>query len=181
MKKIKNYISVLLVILFSYLCVGCSSNLNTYSSNITKSMKSVKTIQIEEVITDNEVIVHKYVENIKFNDKNAEITSTTSDLSSSFELKDTSETKTVENVDRNSIFKIDLNEDYVSSYTYEDAVLTVNVSKDNVSKVLNNVELSVSNDAILTFTFEDKKIMSITCTFKTTTEKDVVINASYGY
>lgn len=182
MKKIKKYVSFLVIILALFLCVGCSEDLESSTSNIEKSMKSVKTIETVQTIEDNGILVYSFKKSITFTDgNNVKVVNTTSTLSSELTLVDEVKEETIENIDRDSLFGLNLDETLISKSSYEDNKLYVEVSKENIQKVMNDDSIKILDLAVLTFTFESKKIINITCTFKTETSKDVMISTNYGY
>lgn len=151
------------------------------TKQMKKSMDSVAKIETKATVSDSGIVVYGHNKELVLNGNTGELTTTISELNSSFVLADTTESETVENVKRSSLISFNINKSLISDYTFENDVLTCQVAKSNIAKILGLETFSIKDKATLVFTFKNKKIMSITCTFQTESSKDVVVSAVYSY
>ena len=181
MKK-HNLLLILVSILMILFITGCAnSKLKKYSKYITKSMNDVVSIDINVEATDQNVLVYKYLRDIKLTDNKAEFQTTISTLSSNFILEDKVSSETVENIDRSKLNTINLNKELLDEFSIKSGVLEAKINANNLSKVLGSNSLEIEGKANLKITYEKKKIVKLECDFKTKSTKDVIININYNY
>ena len=174
---------LIIVSIFTLIFVsGCAnSKLKKYTKYINKSMDSVSNISILVDVKDENVLVYKYVRNIKFDGTSANIETIESTLSSSFILEDKVSSDSITDIDRKKINSINLSKDLLESFEIKSSVLKASINKDNISKVLGSNSLTILENAELTITYNKKQISKLECVFKTESGKDVVINIEYNY
>lgn len=185
MKTRKLILTGLLIVITVSLMFTLSScnKLNKYAKMINKSVDQVVSIELDIQMSDQSQLVYEYNNKITITDNKAHVEVTTSSLNSSFELASTTSTEDIENVNRKDLFQIDLNHKYLVSYEKEKNIVTCEVSKENIVNVLKNshTNLDIAENAKLVLTFENKRLMTISCKYQTSTAKDVEINAKYTY
>lgn len=173
-----------MVLIFSVMFTLSSCNkLNKYAKMINKSVDKVASVELDIKMSDQSQLVYEYKSKTTITDNKAHVEIATSSLNSSFELETKTSAEDVENVNRQEIFTIELDNKYLVSYKKEKNTVTCEVSKENMANVLKNwdTNLDIANHATLVLTFEDKKLMTVTCTYQTSTIKDVEISAKYTY
>lgn len=177
-----NLIFILAIILMIPSLFSCAnSKLNKYNKYLNKSMDSVTNISINVQMKDQEVIVYKYLRNLKLDGNNMNIEITESTLSSNFVLEDKVTTENVTDVDRAKLNSIKLSKELLTEFTIKNSVLNAKVSKENISSVLGSNSLNIYEDALLILTYEKKLISKIECSFKTESLKEVNIIIDYSY
>ena len=180
----KKYSLILIIVsIFMLIFVsGCAnSKLKKYTKYINNSMDSVSNIALLVEVKDENVLVYKYVRNIKFDGVNANIETIESTLSSSFILEDKVSNDFISDIDRDKINSINLSKNLLESFEVKSDVLKATINKDNISKVLGSNSLEILENAELTITFNKKQISKLECVFKTESGKDVVLNIEYNY
>lgn len=161
---------------------GCAnSKIKKYTKYINSSMETVRNISITVDVTDNDVLVYKYVRNINIDGVNAKIETIESTLSSSFVLEDKVSSDSITDIDKKSLNSINLTKKLLDSFEVKSGVLKATINKDNISSVLGSNSLLILDNAELTITFNKKELSKLECVFKTESGKDVVINIEYNY
>lgn len=176
--------SVSIVLLFSLIFTLSSCNkLNKYAKMINKSVNSVKAVELNIQMSDQSQVVYIYQHKTTITDNKAHVEITTSSLNSSFVLESKTVTEDVENANREELFQIELNHKYLVNYEKGKNTVTCEVAKENMTNVFKNchTNLDIAGNANLILTFENKKLMTVNCTYQTSTAKDVEIRATYAY
>lgn len=176
--------SCTIIMMFVMMLTLTSCNkLKKYNKMIKKSNSSVVSLELDIQMLDQEQLVYEYNNKTTINGSNATVVTALSTLNTNFELETNQQTEQVANVNRDDLFKINLDSKYLASFTKEKEQVTCEVTKDNLSNVLTNCEasLDLATNATLVLTFADKKLTKVTCTYQTTTNKSIAINATYTY
>ena len=182
MRKIIRNIMLVLVALF--VCSSCEQEVGfkDYVNYLNDSMKSVNTIESNIKAYDTTILVYEYNNLTVFIDAgNAEITKTITSLNNSFELETKTEKNTVENINRDNLLNINLEESLLNNLKIDEGKLTFSVTSSNINKVLNYKDLVVSSDAEFELSFTNKKISNIKIMLVTASNKNVEVNISYLY
>lgn len=187
MKKLFIFIGIFVVLLssFSLMFVGCNKDDDNDEPAVVvtwkDNMKDLKSFQSETVMKDNGVVVHKYVKKVEYTTgDNATITTETSKLNSSFEL-DTTYAKEDKEIKREYALAVRLDEALYETYNESSTMIMGTVSNTYINSVLNTTGLEITGVATIVFNMTDNKLMSIVCTYKTTSNLDVTTTVAYVY
>lgn len=172
---------VTLTALVVVVVLNTNSPIKNCDKNIKSSMNIVSSIETNVTMTDTDVVVYQYVKEIVLENGNASIETNTSTLGNSFALETKTTNETIENFDRSTLVNVNLKEDSFISYKLENEVLEATIDSEHIGEVFNNENLTIDGQARLVITFDDKKVLNVTCTFKTLSNKDVVISIDYNY
>lgn len=176
--------SFTLVIMFvlTFTLTSCNK-LNKYQKMIQTSSQTVSVMEFDVKMTDQSQVVYEYFTKTSISGANATVEMETSKLNASFILEKSKTTEFKENINRDEIFKIDLNHKLLASYKKTKTEVTCEVTKENMAKVLKNAEVNLDmvSNATLILTFEDKKLVTVNCTYQTSSSKQVEIRAKYTY
>lgn len=174
--------TILMMVIMMFTLTSCNK-LKKYNKMIMNSTSSVASLELDIQMLDQSILVYEYNNKTTINGTSASVVITLSSLNENFELETTQQTEEVANMNRDDLFKINLDSKNLASFTKEKDVITCEVSKANLTTVLTNCDasLDLATNASLVLTFADKKLTKVTCTYQTTTNKTVVINATYTY
>ncbi len=175
--------AVVVIALVIVLIVINANGLKKYNKMIDNSAQTVLEINVDIQLKDQSELVYQHYTTTKISETNATIEETISSLGPNFVLDTTSNIQTKEGIKKEDLVGISLDKESLSNVKIKKNLITCEVSKENLSKVLknNDIYLDMNGNAELIITFEDKKLKSIVCTYKTSTAKDVIINATYAY
>lgn len=175
-------IALVLTVTLALTLTSCNK-LNKYQKMINKSTETVNVIELDIKMTDKSQLVYERFTKTTISSGNATVEIATSKLNASFTLETSKTTEFIENINRNDVFKIDLNHKLLASYTKNKTQVTCEVTKENMVSVLKNADanLDMASNATLVLIFEDKKLMTVTCTYQTTSLKNVEISVNYTY
>lgn len=181
----KRIITLVLIFAAMFIFVGCGKDNNSidkHNENIMDSMEAVKVVNSSIQVFDTEVLVYevKTVTTV-LEDNSAEVVKTTSALGTNFALETKETTETVESVNRNEFFKLNLKEEFLENIEYTDGNLSCEVKAENFQNVFNTEELEISGNAKLVFTYSDKKLSEVKVTFDTASNKNVVATVTFSY
>ena len=166
------------------ICSGCDKKVefNDYVSYLKDSMNSVQTITNNIKAYDSNILVYEYNNQFVFLENgNAEETKTVTSLNASFELETKTDKNTIENVEKDKLLNLNLNNDLLSNLKIENNKLTFNLTPENIKSVLNFNDFDINGDAKCEFNFNGKKINDIKITFVTSSNKNVEVTISYQY
>ncbi len=174
--------TIVMMFVMMFTLTSCNK-LKKYNKMVKKSTSSVVSLELDIQMLDQAQLVYGYNNKTTISGENATVVTTLSNLNANFELETNQQTEQVANVNRDDLFKINLDSKHLSSFTKEKDVVTCEVAKENLTKVLTNCDasLDLATNASLVLTFAEKKLTKVTCTYQTTTNKTVVINATYTY
>ena len=181
MRKLRLLCTILSIFIVIFMSSCANSKLKKYNKYIVKSMNDVSNINVVVDVTDDNILVYKYVKNVVLNGTSAKIETIESTLSSSYVLEDKVSNDSVSDIDRSKLNSINLSKNLLETLEIKSNILKTTINKDNVSKVLGSNTLDILENAQLTITFNKKQITKLECVFKTTSGKDVVINVEYSY
>lgn len=181
-KIITTSITLAVILTLVFTLTSCNK-LNKYQKMIDKSTETVMIMEFDMKMTDQSQVVYEYFTKTTISNENATVEIETSKLNASFILEKSKTTEFKENISRNEIFKIDLNHKLLSSYKKTKTEVTCEITKENMAKVLKNadINLDMTSNATLVLTFEDKKLMTVNCTYQTSSSKNVEISVKYTY
>lgn len=166
------------VILLIVLLTG--NKLDKCTKYLNKSMEEAVSISATTTIKDQDLVVYQYIKSIEKGDK-ITVTETVKEYNSSFQLKETTEVTEVESFDSSSLLSINLSKDVLSDYEFKNNILSFDLSKEELMKVLNTKEISASQNAHLEFKFDNKKIHEIMINFTTESGKSASVVITYRY
>lgn len=166
------------VALFTFSSCGKVDNC---SKMITSSIKSVNSVVSTTSILDQGEKVYEQIREVIYDDEtNATIKTTTSKMNSSFVLESSSSLDSGE-VKKEELVNVNLNKKVLQNFEEKDGVYTFDVAKENVGQVISIENVEIADNTHFVLTFDNKKIVNITCTFKTSSQKDVTIRTEYTY
>lgn len=146
-----------------------------------ENMTEIVSIKTETIMKDSGVIVYKYVKNLEYESgENANIVTETSTLNSSFEL-DTTYSKEQKVIKKENTLAINLDRNLYLTFNSSENVIMGTVNNENINKVLNTSGLEIKDFATIMITFNENKLNTIVCNYKTSTNKDVTMTVVYGY
>ncbi len=174
--------TIVMMIMMMFTLTSCNK-LKKYNKMVKKSTSSVVSLELDIQMLDQAQLVYEYNNKTTITGANATVVTSLSTLNTNFELETNQQTEQVANMNRDDLFKINLDSKYLASFTKEKDVVTCEVTKDNLTNVLTNCDasLDLATNATLVLTFADKKLTKVTCTYQTTTNKTVVVSATYAY
>lgn len=184
MKKLLITLFASFILLFSS-CNACNqSSFKKSVKSISKDLLNVTYVSQSITMKDKDVLVFDFEQTTSFKEGNlAEITTITKTLSNkTFELETEKRTDT-QNVDRNKLVSLDLNfivKDLKDFNITKDQI-TFTASKNQAMKILGLTNTEFIDGAYFEFNFTNKRISSINVSYKTNTNKDVLINTIYNY
>ena len=182
MKKMKKIFVLSLLTLLSL--TSCGNNLNSYSKKINKSIKNAVEVVETLIIEDGDVEVYKMVKTITlhYEDKlvSGIISTAEHNLSSNFTYVESTSSDTFEG-ESNVVFSLNLNKDYFVDYSLTKGVLTGEVKKESAKNFFNVEALDCSTNPYVEIVLENKLLTSYSCSYLTTSEKEVSINVTYSY
>lgn len=145
------------------------------------NMKDIVSITTETTMKDSGVVVYKYVKKLEYiSGNNASIITETSTLNASFEL-DTTYEKEEKVIKKENTLAINLDKNLYLSFNSNENVIMGTVTNENINTVLNTTGLEIKDVATIIITFNENKIKTIECSYKTLTNKDVTTTVVYGY
>ncbi len=178
MKKMLFLLPIFLLLIF----VGCSSNkLTKYNKQIEKSIETVGVVSSKIEMKDSGVLIYEYLKVESVTEDKLNVKIDISSLDETFTFKKQSSTETVEDLNRNSFLPFKLKDDLLDDLMIENDTLTCTVSKENIGKLYALPDFDIDGNAELVLNFENEIIINITCVFKTTSGKDVIIHTEYSY
>lgn len=181
----KRIIGLVLIFAAMFVFIGCGKDNNSidkHNENILESMSSVKVVNSSIKVFDTEVLVYEVkTVTTMLENNSAEVVKTTSALGSNFALETTETRETIDSVNKNEFFKLNLKEEFLESIEYTDGNLSCEVKAENFQKVFNTEKLEISGNAKLVFNYNDKKITEIKVTFDTASSKNVVATVTFTY
>lgn len=159
------------------------STVSDFSNAIKNGLKDVFTVTTNAVMKDGETIVYK--NDTKVTITNSETLSGSSvvdrySLNQNFKLEKKTKTTYFENLDSNNLFGYNLDDSYFTTKTVDENALVGTVKKESAQAFFNSTSLEVSEPISVSFVLNNKKLYSITISYKSL-DKNVSISSLYTY
>lgn len=181
MKRFKKYLFIILILPL-FLCLNACEAKSVKKANklITKSLpKVMEAVEVVEMY-DGASLVFKQVKTVKYtNGDNAHVVLDKYELSPIATLEKTT-TEADEEVSKNNLFVFNLNKEKVKDATFKDNFKCI-IEKANMQDVLGSSTVELAGDINLEISFNEKLLESVSCTMKTSSNKDVSITTTYTY
>ncbi len=159
------------------------STVSDFSNAIKNGLKDVFTVTTNAVMKDGETIVYK--NDTKITITNSETLSGSSvvdrySLNQNFKLEKKTKTTYFENLDSNNLFGYNLDDSYFVTKTVDENSLVGTVKKESAQAFFNSTSVEVSEPVSVSFILNNKKLYSITISYKSL-DKNVSISSLYTY
>lgn len=159
------------------------STVSDFSNAIKNGLKDVFTVTTNAVMKDGETIVYK--NDTKITITNSETLSGSSvvdrySLNQNFKLEKKTKTTYFENLDSNNLFGYNLDDSYFATKTVDENALVGTVKKESAQAFFNSTSVEVSEPISVSFVLNNKKLYSITISYKSL-DKNVSISSLYTY
>lgn len=186
MKNIKLVLSIILFVCLAFIFTGCGeekkSSLDDYISSFKESIVDCKSVVSTNEIHDHDVLVYKYNKEITYTDGEiANVIKTTNSLNSSIEFEEKVDEQYGITVSKNSLLNLNCKSDDVLDYVNEKGIITFSVNKDNINKVFGDIKIEIEDNVHFTLNYENNKLLSFTCSYKTVEGRNVNINSTFTY
>ena len=101
-------------------------------------------------------------------------------LNQNFKLEKKTKTTYFENLDSNNLFGYNLDDSYFTTKTVDENALVGTVKKESAQAFFNSTSVEVSEPISVSFVLNNKKLYSITISYKSL-DKNVSISSLYTY
>ncbi len=150
-------------------------------SRIEKSLPAVKVADASLVATDQGVTVYEYRRTVTvYAEDNVMVNTTERKLGSNFAFETTTDSESLDSIDRTKLLGLDLTRANVGEVSVEQNTVRMAVSKENLAKVCGQ-DVAPRQDTQIVFTFEEEKLASAAMSVWTTGGRYVTIEVSYTY
>ena len=159
------------------------STVSDFSNAIKNGLKDVFTVTTNAVMKDGETIVYK--NDTKITITNSETLSGSSvvdrySLNQNFKLEKKTKTTYFENLDSNNLFGYNLDDSYFVTKTVDENSLVGTIKPESAQAFFNSTSVDVSEPISVSFVLNNKKLYSITISYKSL-DKDVSVSSLYTY
>ena len=159
------------------------STVSDFSNAIKNGLKDVFTVTTNAVMKDGETIVYK--NDTKITITNSETLSGSSvvdrySLNQNFKLEKKTKTTYFENLDSNNLFGYNLDDSYFVTKTVDENSLVGTIKPESAQAFFNSTSVEVSEPVSVSFILNNKKLYSITISYKSL-DKNVSISSLYTY
>ena len=177
----------LLVAIIAIVAVSVSACKTDSASFATKAeaTRNAKTVECKINVKDGEVEVYDYNKTITVDGDNASVTEIEKILSDGFQLSESEKTSEITSVDKTSFcplnvsfFQAGMTETKQGSNVVYSSSIDANTIKAFIGVSL---DVDVKGEGLLSVSADSEKILEMTLSFKTSTDKDVIVSYVYAY
>lgn len=156
-----------------------------FNDKINEMRKSINDTTKVEIITkleEQDIVVYQFEKLVEYKNENTcDVIETTKTLSNTFELKAKTDEKYNEEVDRSTLYALNLVEDLLIDYKEENGIITFSVNSENIKTVMNNDDLVIVDVATFEIDYTENRLNKILIKFTIESTRNVTIETSYSY
>lgn len=186
MRNIKKILLGLFILASVTSCKSKIEKIYNKNTDITKVAESVAKVKsIDEIITikDGETIVYEKDTNLVISGSTLNTNVVEKTYTTGGQFTTTTNQKTIENFDTNSLFNYNLNKDYcvANGHLYMDNSITMIVDKNHASEFFNTTSFESLYNITVNLLFNENNLTKMNISYVSLNSKNVTLSYTYNY